>query len=469
MSLKKGAEITLQIDSAAFEGKGVGRIDNLAVFVKNTVPGDIVKARIIKKRKKYREAKLLEVIEAGEKRIIPRCQHAAICGGCSWQHVPYEYQLEIKRSQVQDHLKRIGGFTDLVPNPTIGSEQPFYYRNKMEYSFGDRRWLTEEEIKSGKVIKDKDVAVGLHVPGRFDRILNLDECHLQDPVSYEIMDFVRSYALENDIPPYNTVKHTGFFRNVAIRNSYHTDDLMVNIVTYNDDETVLNDLTGKLLKTFPRITTIVNNINDTKSPVAVGRYEKTYYGTGYIRDSIGSYSFKIHPNAFFQTNTRQAETLYDVALKYAEIKPEDLVYDLYCGVGTLTLYASGKAKQIVGIEVNDIAIENARSNAGENEVSNVEFRLGDMKDVFTDELIDEFGKPDVIITDPPRSGMHPDVVTKLKELKVKRIVYVSCDSATLSRDLAELSEVYTIEEVQPVDMFPQTYHIENVAKLNLKD
>ncbi|HKJ33423.1 MAG TPA: 23S rRNA (uracil(1939)-C(5))-methyltransferase RlmD [Balneolales bacterium] len=468
MSLKKGEELTLRIDSAAFKGKGVGRIDNIAIFVQNTTPGDLVKARIIKKKKKYREAKLLEVLEPGEKRIPPKCKHADICGGCSWQHIPYDYQLEIKRDQVTDHLQRIGGFKDLMPNPVIGSEQAFHYRNKMEYSFGDRRWLTEEEINSGKEIKDKDVAVGLHVPGRFDRILNLEECYLQIPVSYQIMDFVRSFALENDIPPYNTIKHTGFFRNVAIRNSYHTDDLMVNIVTYRDNESIMNDLKEKLLQSFPDITTIVNNVNDTKSPVATGRYEKIYYGPGFIRDSIGPYTFKIHSNAFFQTNTKQAEKLYDVALNFAAIQPDDLVYDLYCGVGTLTLYTSSKAYKVVGIEVNDVAIENARFNAKENEVSNVEFRLGDMKDVFKDELIAEFGKPDVIITDPPRSGMHPDVVEKLKDLRVSRLVYVSCNSSTMARDLAELAEIYDINEVQPVDMFPQTYHIENVVCLTLK-
>lgn len=469
MSLKKGEEVTLHIDSAAFEGKGVGRIDNMAIFVKNTAPGDLVRARIIKKKKKYREAKLLEVIEPGEKRISPKCRHADICGGCTWQHVPYDYQLEIKHNQVKDHLQRIGGFSELSPNPVIGAEQPFYYRNKMEYSFGDRRWLTEAEIKSGKVFKDKDVAVGLHVPGRFDRILNLEECHLQIPVSYQIMDFMRSYSLEHDLPPYNNVKHTGFFRNVVIRNSFHTDDLMVNIVTNSDDESIMKDMTDKLLEAFPGITTIINNINDTKSPVATGRYENVYYGPGYIRDSIGPYIFKIHANAFFQTNTQQAEKLYEVALKYADIQPDELVYDLYCGVGTLTLYASSKAKKVIGIEVNDVAVENARYNAQENDVSNVEFRLGDMKDIFTDQLISEYGKPDVIITDPPRSGMHPDVVLKLKELKVGRLIYVSCNSATLSRDLAELADIYDINEVQPVDMFPQTYHIENVAYLTLKN
>ena len=468
MSIKKGDIITVEIESAAFEGKGVGHMDNQAVFVRNTAPGDVVKARVIKKKKKYLEAKLVEVEKAGPVRTEPRCQHAYICGGCTWQHIPYEDQLVIKRQHVEDHLHRIGGLTHLTPSSCLPSGKAFYYRNKMEYSFGTRRWLTEQEIRNKDEIKDKDIAVGLHVPGRYDRILNLQECHLQDPISFRIMDALRAYSLEKDIPAYDVHDHTGFFRNVVIRSSDHYEDLMVNIVTYSDDEQIMQDVTEMLLNKFPGITTVINNVNDTQSPTAVGRYEKVYHGPGYIRDKIGPFSFTIHANAFFQTNTRQAEQLYDTAIQFADIQADDHVYDLYCGVGTLTLYASQKATSVVGIEINEIAIENAQKNAAENGVTNCEFIAGDMKDLFSDETIGKYSHPDVIITDPPRSGMHPDVLRQLRNLKAGKIVYVSCNSSTLARDLKELNELYEVTDIQPVDMFPQTYHIETVAKLTLR-
>lgn len=468
MALKKGQEVELEIIDAAFKGKGLAKVDGLAVFVPNTTPGDKVKARIIKKKKKYREAKLLEILEPSPHRIVPRCRHANVCGGCSWQHIPYSKQLEYKSQQVRDHIERIGGLDGSIVKTGVGSEQEFYYRNKMEYSISARRWLTEDEIRSDEYVDDSAFAAGLHAPGRFDKILNLKECHLQVPESFQILDFVRGYCIENGITPYDTFEDSGFMRHVMIRNSFYTDDFMVNLVTYQDDQDVMKKLTSALLEEFPFITTVVNNVNDTKSPTAVGRFEHILHGPGYIVDNIGEFSFKIHPNAFFQTNTHQAEALYEIARSYAELKEGDVVYDLYCGVGTLSLFMSGPAKHVVGIELVDIAVENARFNAKENGVENVSFIRGDMKDVFTQSVVDEFGAPDVLITDPPRAGMHPDVVERLCELKVPKIVYVSCNSSTMARDLKELSKVYEVEEVQPVDMFPQTYHIEAVAKLKLK-
>lgn len=468
MSLKKGAEVELEIDSAAFKGKGIGKVDGLAVFVPNTAPGDRVKARIIKKKKNYREAKLLEVLEEGPERIEPRCRHATNCGGCNWQHVSYEHQLEFKQEQVRDHMHRIGGLNHLEVNKTIGCEDIFYYRNKMEYSIGHKRWLSREEINRDEFVSDRCFAAGLHAPGRFDKILNISECHLQHPISYKILDSIRSWCKEHDIPPFNRIDHQGFMRNVVIRKAYHTDDLMVNIVTYQDDEEIVGNLAEALLEQFSEITTIINNVNDTRSPTAVGRYEKVLYGPGYITDHIGPFHFNIDANAFFQTNTGQAEQLYGVAKKFADIQPGEIIYDLYCGVGTLSIFLSDKAKQVVGIELEEVAIKNAKKNAAENEVQNVAFVEGEMKDVFTEKITDQYGEPDCLITDPPRSGMHPDVVKRLKELKVPKLVYVSCNSSTMARDLKELSEVYNILEVQPVDMFPQTYHIETVANLRLK-
>lgn len=468
MALKKGQEVELEIIDAAFKGKGLAKVDGLAVFVPGTTPGDKVKARIIKKKKKHREAKLLEIIEPSEHRIEPKCQHANVCGGCSWQHIPYSKQVEYKGQQVKDHIKRIGHMNGDIVKQAIASDQEFYYRNKMEYSISARRWLTEEEIKSDEYVDDSAFAAGLHAPGRFDKILNLKECHLQVPESFQILDFVRNYCIEHGIEPYDTLENTGFMRNIMIRNSHYTDDFMVNLVTYQDDQSVMERLKDALLQEFPFITTVVNNVNDTKSPTAAGRYEKVLFGPGFIVDKIGDFIFKIHPNAFFQTNTAQAEKLYDVAKDFADIKDDDIVYDLYCGVGTLSLYMSRRAKHVLGIELVDVAVENARFNAKENEVDNVSFIKGDMKDVFTQDVVDKHGAPNVLITDPPRAGMHPDVVKRLCELKVPRIVYVSCNSSTMARDLKELKEVYDVEIVQPVDMFPQTYHIEAVAKLSLK-
>ncbi|MEP0005114.1 MAG: 23S rRNA (uracil(1939)-C(5))-methyltransferase RlmD [Balneola sp.] len=468
MALKKGEEVTLEIESAAFRGKGVAKVDGLAVFVYGTAPGDVVKARIIKKKKNYREAKLLEVLEPSKDRIEPKCQHANVCGGCSWQHVPYAKQLEYKGQQVADHITRLGGLTETIIHPAMGSESEFYYRNKMEYSFSNRRWLTREEINRDEFVDDSGFAAGMHAPGRFDKILNLNECHLQREESFEILDFVRNYCIQHDIPPFDAMKHEGFMRHLMIRNSFHTDDFMVNLVTYQDDQELIKKLSDELLEKFPIITTIVNNINDTKSPTSIGRIEKVIHGPGYIVDKIGDHTFKIHPNAFFQTNTAQAERLYETAREFADLKDGEIVYDLYCGVGTLSLFMSQKAEKVLGIELVDVAVQNAKFNAKENNIGNVSFIKGDMKDVFTQEMVNEFGAPDVLITDPPRAGMHPDVVKRLKELKVPKLVYVSCDSSTMARDLKELAEVYDVQEVQPVDMFPQTYHVEAVAKLRLK-
>jgi len=466
-SLKKGTEITLEIVDAAFKGKGVAKVNGLAVFVPGTMPGDVVRARIIKRKKSYREAKVLELLEPSPDRITPKCQHANVCGGCSWQHVPYSKQLEFKTRQVTDHIRRIAGLETPVL-PAIGSENQFYYRNKMEYSISDKRWLTEAEIKSDEFIDDTTFAAGLHAPGRFDKILDLNECHLQRKESFQILQFIKNYCIEHGIEPFRIFEKEGFLRHVMIRTSHHTNDFMVNLVTFQDDQEVVKKLSGELLDSFPMITTIVNNVNDQPNPTAIGRYEHVVFGPGFIRDRIGEFEFKIHPNAFFQTNTAQAERLYDIALDFAELQEGDIVYDLYCGVGTLSLYMSQKASKVLGIELVDVAVENAKFNALENKVENVSFVRGDMKDVFTKEMVEEYGAPDVLITDPPRAGMHPDVVDRLCELRVPKIVYVSCDSSTMARDLKVLSQEYEINVVQPVDMFPQTYHVEAIAKLTLR-
>jgi len=468
MALKKGQTLELEIESTAFKGKGVAKHNGLAVFVAGTAPGDLVEARIIKKKKKFLEAKLLQIITPSPLRIEPKCSHAKVCGGCTWQHLPYPEQLKIKEQHVRDHLQRIAHIDPDLTAPIIGCDSDFYYRNKMEYSFANRRWLTEEEIRSDEYVDDTGFSAGLHAPGRFDKILNISECHLQDPVSFEMLDFVRSWCIKHEIPAFDTFKKEGFIRHLVVRNSHHTDDLMVNIVTFRDDPDIIKNLSDALLGQFPQITTIVNNVNDQPNPTAVGRYENVIYGPGFIVDHIGSHTFKIHANAFFQTNTAQAEKLYAIAKDFTELKPGSHLFDLYCGVGTLSLFMADQAEKITGIEIVDVAIENARFNAKENSVKNVEFVLGDMKDTFNDDFMKTHGRPDCIITDPPRSGMHPDVVDQLASLDVPRIVYVSCNPSTMARDLKILKEAYEIERVQPVDMFPQTYHIEAVAKLTRK-
>ena len=446
MMLKKGTETELTIEGAAFKGKGIAKVDGLAVFVPNTAPGDRIRARITKNKKSYREAKLIEVLEPGPHRISPKCQHAQSCGGCSWQHVEYEEQLAFKTEQVQDHINRIGGFDNLQVNNIIACESPFHYRNKMEYSVGNHRWLSNEEINSDSYVDDQCFAAGLHAPGRYDKILNLQECYLQAPISYQILDFVRSWGIEHNIEPFDRKKQQGFLRNVVVRTSAYTDDLMVNLVTYQDKEDLISPLTDALINEFPDITTVVNNVNDQPNPTAVGRYEKVLYGPGYITDHIGNYRFEIGANAFFQTNTRQAEKLYSIALQYVGAQPDDILYDLYCGVGTLSLFVSDKVNQVLGLELSETAIKNARKNAQQNEVKNVDFVEGDIQQVFNEDIIRQYGSPDCLITDPPRAGMHPDVVDYLNDLGVPKLVYISCNSSTMARDLKKMSEVYTGHE-----------------------
>ncbi|MGM0507341.1 MAG: 23S rRNA (uracil(1939)-C(5))-methyltransferase RlmD [Bacteroidota bacterium] len=463
--MKKGAEVELTIESLAYKGKGVGHLDGLAVFVPNTAPGDRIRAQITKKKKRFREAKLLEVLSPSDLRVEPPCRHAAVCGGCSWQHVPYEEQLRQKEQQVRDHMERLGGLNPDLVQSILGCEQSLGYRNKMEYSFGPRRWLTREEIDQDEFVSDRQFSAGLHAPGRFDKILNLQECHLQPPFSYEILDTVRSWCLENDIEAFDPVKQTGSMRHLVVRHSVADDEVMVVLVTRDEIRPEMARLSELLTGTFPIISTVVHQINPHSSPTADGQTFETLHGKGLIEEQLGDYRFTIGPDAFFQTNSRQAVRLYDKVLDYVSREPCDHLFDLYCGVGTLTLYLSGQVREAVGIELVETAIHNANENAARNDVQNVRFVQGDMKDTFSESLLQETGRPDLIVTDPPRAGMHPDVVQQLKELSAPRMVYVSCNPSTLARDLKEMSDVYEVVEVTPVDMFPQTWHIEAVAYL----
>lgn len=467
-STKKGTIHQLEITGTAFKGKGFGKIGDLAVFVKDTAPGDEVEVMITKKKKQFREAKLLNIIKPSELRIEPYCKHANVCGGCSWQHLSYDDQIRFKTQQVADHMQRIAKIETHV-KPAIPSPSIFHYRNKMEYSFGTKQWLTKEQIDSDEYVSDEGFFGGLHAPGRFDKILPLEECFLQHQDSYKILEWTREYAKKHEWTAYDSFKHDGFLRHLMIRNAQHTEDFMVNLVTFKEEKAEMKAYTEALLKAFPLVTTVINNVNPTKSPVSTGEWEHVYHGSGYIRDRIGQHEFQIHANTFFQTNTVQAEKLYEIARDFAEIKESDTVYDLYCGVGTLSLFVAEQAKFVLGIEINPISVKNAHFNAATNQVEHIDFVEGDMREAFNKSIIQKYGKPQVLITDPPRAGMHPDVVKNLIDLKIPRLVYVSCDSSTMARDLAELKEVYDITHIQPVDMFPQTYHIETVARLQLKD
>lgn len=472
--MKYGDEIELTIENVAYEGKSVARADGLVVFVAGGVPGDVVRAKITKTKKQFAEADTLDILAPSHLRTEPRCKYFGTCGGCKWQHVNYRAQLDFKRQHVIDALERIGGFKGISVNPTLGSPDEYFYRNKMEFSFGDK-WLTREEMEQGRIEagdqrREARFALGLHIPARFDKVLDMDECHLQSETSYNIVNAVRSFCLDQGLTIYSTFTHTGYLRNLVIREGKRTGELMVNLVTSDDKPDIMRSLSLLLLSGFPSITTIVNNITERKSQVAIGDYEKVYHGPGFITEQIGKRTYHISANSFFQTNTLQAERLYDTAATLARLKPDDIVFDLYSGIGSIALHIAEEVKEVVGIEVVKSAIEDAKRNAVMNQVTNCAFVQGDLKDKLTRDIswLVNQTKPTVIIIDPPRSGMHDKVVLEVAALRPERIVYVSCNPTTQARDLKLLcsNAPYQITAVQPVDMFPHTYHVENMVALS---
>lgn len=467
--LRHGDVVELTIESTGFEGKSVARLDGLVVFVEGAVEGDRVRAKVLRGKKRFAEAVTTDVLVPSPKRTAPRCSYFGTCGGCKWQHVEYAAQLAFKQQHVADAVERIGGMKDVPVLPIIGSRDLYYYRNKLEFSFSDRAWIAERPAE-GAEPEGSVCAVGFHVPQRWDKVLDVHECYLQSPLSNGILNAVRDFAVRHGVPPYSPQSESGYFRNLVIREGKNTGDVMVNVVTFEDSPETMQRLAKELTAAFPEITTVVNNVTKRKSQVATGEYEKVYHGEGIIHDRIGTKLFQISANSFFQTNTAQAEALYAVAKEYAALRPTDTVYDLYCGTGSIALYVADAVKQVVGVELVESSILNARMNARLNGVENCEFIAGDLKDLLTKENTwrNEHPKPDVIIVDPPRSGMHPKAVEELGAMRVPVIVYVSCNPATLARDLQLLSQHgYRTEKVQPVDMFPHTYHIECVARVVL--
>lgn len=474
--MKKGELVELNIEKYAFEGKGIAKVllnDNaestdkkFVVFVNHAYPGEKVKARIVKKKNFYAEAKIEEIVSPSPLRTKPLCKYFGICGGCKQQDMIYDSQVKFKQEQVVETFERLGGFTGLNIDPILKSEKVFHYRNKMDFSFADKRWLVESEINNTEIL-DRNFALGLHIPNMFDKVLDVNECFIQPAIGNDILNFTREFFKSRNIPIYSTKTHTGFLRNLVIRFSFHTNDLMVNLVTSSEDDNLLREYSSELLKRVPAITTIINNINLKKASIALGDYEKIFHGTGFIYDLIGDYKFRISANSFFQTNTLQAENLYKKTLEFCGLRGDETIYDLFCGAGTISIYVSGQAKNVFGFESVGSAISDAGINTEFNVINNVNFFQADLYNSILPSVREKnLPLPDVIITDPPRSGMHQRTVNDIIELSPKKIVYVSCNPATQVRDVVLLTAAgYKLVKMQPVDMFPHTYHIENIVLL----
>jgi len=457
MSPKKGEMHNLTISKMAFGGKGIAKIDGFTIFVDKAVPLDIVNARIIKKKKNHAEARVENIVEPSPFRINAQCRDSGFCGGCKWQFLKYHKQLEYKRDFVIESLWHIGSLKDICVHPVIPSEKIFGYRNKMEFSCSDRRWLLPEELGCCDV--DTGFAIGLHAPGAFYKVIDTDRCLLQPDLGNKILADAREYMKNSDAPPYGLRSHTGFWRFLMLRHSAAFDRWMVNIVTSREDPAQTEPLAKLLVDRYPEIVSVVNNVTAKKSGVATGEYEIHLAGEPSISDRIGKYSFEISANSFFQTNTTGAKLLYDVVKKFADLLGDELVLDLYSGIGTIAIYLSAYARDIVGFEVVESAVSDAEKNCRMNNITNCRFILGDLK-----ESLKEFsGKPDVMVIDPPRSGMHKNVLKEVVNLSPEKIIYVSCNPSTMARDISLIKDEYEVLEVQPVDMFPHTYHIESVA------
>lgn len=457
--VKRNAEIELSIEKTAFGGSGLGKVQDYVIFIKNTLPGDVVKVRVFKRKANYAEAKLIEILKPSPLRIEAPCIYFSWCGGCTWQNISYNDQLNIKKEHVSESLNHLAQVTEPVIFDPVPSKKNWGYRNKMEFSFADRRWLLPHELNDDSVsIK---YALGMHVPGAFDKILDIDECLLQSEAANKVLQMVDKYCIDKKIIPYGIKSHDGYMRYLVIRESHYTGEIMVNLVTAFRDEKMLNGITEYILNAVPEVTSIVNNINPKKAQIALGVEEFLIHGNSYITEKLGQFEFRISANSFFQTNTAQAEELYRIVLEYTGLTGKEQVWDLYCGTGTITLYLSQKSKHVTGFELSDSAIADAESNALDHKCDNTKFISGDL----LKNLDTVSNRPDVIVTDPPRSGMHPKVCEKLAEIGATRIVYVSCNPTTLARDIKLMQHKYQLIKAQPVDMFPHTYHIETVALL----
>ena len=457
----------LEIIDAGAEGKAIGKYNEKVVFVPYVVPGDVVDVQVIKKRKNYMEGRVTNIQKHSDLRVEPVCSHFGTCGGCKWQNLSYQDQLKYKQKQVTDHLNRIGKIDLPEIQPIVGSPKTEYYRNKLEFTFAHNRWVTEEEIANNGEIAERR-GVGFHIPGRFDKILDVDRCFLQPDPSNVIRDFVKALAIENDLSFYNVREHEGLLRNLTIRNTI-TGELMVLVSLGADQPKNIQLVMDGLKNKFPEITSLLYVVNTKQNDTIYDLDIECYSGKDHIVEEMEGLQFKVGPKSFFQTNSGQAQKLYEIARDFAAIEPNDVVYDLYTGTGTIANFVARQANLVVGVESVPEAIEDAKLNSKNNGINNTRFFAGDMKDIFTREFIQENGQPNVVITDPPRAGMHQNVVEVLLELAAPKIVYVSCNAATQARDLQLLDAKYKVTKVQPVDMFPHTHHVENVVLLELKN
>lgn len=475
LPLLEGVEIT----GIAAEGKALTRTKikesdetPIVVFVPFAAPGDIVDLKVDKKKRSYAEAHIEKMIEPSPIRVAPRCEHFTICGGCKWQHLPYDEQLKFKQQQVEDALTRIAK-VELPPiSPILGSEKIWGYRNKMEYTFSNKKWRTWEDVKSGKEFTDSPNALGFHIPGGFDKVYHIEECHLQDDLGNRIRNFIYDYALSNDLSFYNIKENVGFLRTLMIRIA-STGEVMVVLSFGEENKEQAELLLNAVAEAFPEITSLLYVVN-TKLNDTIGDLEVfAFKGPDFIIEEMEGLKFRVNAKSFYQTNSLQAYELYKVTRKFAGLSPEDLsaelkkplVYDLYTGTGTIANFVARQSRQVVGIEYVEAAIEDAKINAEVNGLDNTLFYAGDMKNILTDEFVEKHGRPDVMIIDPPRAGMHEDVVKVILNAAPEVIVYVSCNPATQARDLALLDSKYRVTDVQPVDMFPHTHHVENVVRM----
>ena len=461
------------VESYAAEGKSLARVDGKVIFIEGTVPGDVVDIQLGKNKKDWAEAYPLQFKKYSENRVTPFCSHFGVCGGCQWQMLPYKQQLIFKQQQVADNLSRIGKVELPEILPIIGAEQTRHYRNKLEFTFATRRFIPKEEFQQLRAIDGLGAAMetgaaGFHAKGQFDKVVEIDICHLQEEPTNLIRKAIVTFAKENNYSFHDIRQHEGWLRNMVIRIAT-TGEIMLNIVLGFEDKKMQMQLKDHLLKLFPQITTLLVTINRKFNDSIYDLEPETLHGKGFIIEKLETFQFKISPKSFFQTNTKQAEKLYQITRDFAELDGTQILYDLYCGTGSIGIFCSQNAKKIIGVELIEDAIKDANENAALNDINHSFFIAGDVINICNDTFFATHGRPDVIITDPPRAGMHEKLVKKLLDIAAPTIVYVSCNPATQARDLALLDEKYVVTKIQPVDMFPHTHHIENVVQLKLKD
>lgn len=457
----------IEITAVAAEGNALARVDDMVVFVPFAAPGDIVDVKLDKKKKNYAEGHIEAMKKPSDIRVTPRCEHFTVCGGCRWQHLPYQYQLACKQQVVTDALTRIAKIPLPEISPILGSDNIWEYRNKMEYTFSAKKWLTFDQMRAGDIPDDRSGA-GFHIPGAFDKVLDIHKCHLQDDFGNRLRNFIKEYGRSNGLSFYDLRAQSGLLRTLMIRIASTSEKMAVMVFGEDDRENIIS-LLDAVRTEFPDLTSLLYVVN-TKVNDTIGDLEvHLHSGRPYIMEEMEGLKFRIDPKSFYQTNSAQAHILYKVARDFAGLSGKELVYDLYTGTGTIAQFVARDASKVVGIEYVPEAIEDAKRNAEANGLTNTEFFAGDMKDILTDEFIGEHGRPDVMIVDPPRAGMHEDVVNVILRAEPRRIVYVSCNPSTQARDLALLDAKYKVEAVQPVDMFPHTHHVENVVKLSLKE